>query len=107
MAKYHMRFFFDWGSRVCLWANSKETEEEYDYPIDALLLPISDELKVFLDKLIYWHDEALNWDDPAGDFLWTQKQIEKFKEAAKDGYNKLCAELAPDYEITFEEQLII
>lgn len=108
MPKYSMRFFFDWGSGVCLWANNKDTKERFDdYPINGDLLPITDDLKTELDKLIYWHDEALNWDDPAGDLLWSEEQIRVFTAEAKKVYIRLCEELGRDYEIIYEDQLII
>lgn len=81
--------------------------EKYDYPIDISLLPVSDNLKEYLEKIIYWHDEALNWNDPSGDLLWTQKQKDAFFIAAKTGYDRLRSELCEDYEIVFEESLII
>jgi len=107
MAKFRLRFFFDWGSGVCLWADNKEAEEKYDYPVDASLLPISDELKKELNHLIDNHDDALNWDDPRGGLLWSREQIEQFILRARDIYSRLCDELGSDYEIVFEENLII
>lgn len=107
MTKYYMRFFFDWGSGTCLWANSEETKEIYDYAVDFELLPISDGLKESLENVINWHDEALNWNDPAGDLLWNQEKIDEFVATAKEVYHKLCNELGSDYEIVYEDKLII
>jgi len=100
MAIYKMRFMFDWGSGVCLWSANQATEEKFgDYPIFASQLSISDELKNELEHLIKLHDEALNWDEPNGDLLWDDNQIEKFLEDAQIAYNRLCMELSEDYEI--------
>ncbi len=106
MATYKMRFMFDWGSGVCLWSVNQVTEEKFgDYPILTSRLPISDKLKNELEYLIELHDEALNWDEPNGDLLWDDNQINKFLEDVRIAYSQLCVELGEDYEIEFIERM--
>lgn len=106
MATYKMRFMFDWGSGVCLWSVNQATEEKFsDYPILTSRLPISDKLKNELEYLIELHDEALNWDEPSGDLLWDDNQINKFLEDVRIAYSQLCMELGENYEIEFIERM--
>ena len=84
MQKYKLKYMFDWGSGVCLWsANEVATKRFQDYPVSTSQLPISDKLKIELEHLIAWHDEALNWGEPNSDLLWNDKQVEEFLGAAK------------------------
>ncbi|HEV2461879.1 MAG TPA: hypothetical protein VGS80_26275, partial [Ktedonobacterales bacterium] len=32
---YRIRFFFDYGSGICLWAGNALTRERFGYPIEA------------------------------------------------------------------------
>ena len=102
MAIYKMRFMFDWCSGVCLWSMNDASKERFgDYPIETDQIDVSDELRKELERLIYWHDEALNWEDPASGLVWTQEQIDSFCDAAEAAYQRLCNELGPDYDIEY------
>lgn len=106
MPKYKMKFMFDWGSGVCLWSANKAAKERFhDYPIFISKLPVSETLKAELEHLIHWHDEALNWDEPNGDLLWSNEQIEIFLETAKKVFHCLCDELGADYEVELIETM--
>ena len=72
-----------------------------DYPFFCSELPISKDLKENLERLIKWHDEALNWDNPGGALLWSEAQVNEFLSEAKNLYLTLCKELPDDYEIEF------
>ena len=103
---YKLKFMFDWGSGVCLWSANPAAEEKLgDYPVEVASLSISPELKEELERLIEWHDEALNWDDPAGDLLWNENQMKSFMSAAQKAYVVLCSELGADYDIEFYAQI--
>lgn len=106
MAKYKIRFMFEWGSGVCLWSMNEAAALLFeDYPIETDRLPISDGLKEELDRLIDKHVEAWDWDDPAGDLLWDENQIKEFTAEAEDAYKALCEELGPDYDVEFRSEL--
>ena len=99
-----MKFMFDWGSGVCLWSVNQATMKKFDgYPIFISKLPISDKLKNELKYLIELHDQALNWNEPNGDLLWDENQVDAFLKDAKRAYNSLCKELGSDYEIKLIE----
>ena len=100
--KYKLKFMFDWGSGVCLWCANKNAEDRFgDYPVSCAELPVSQEMKDKLERLIEWHDEAFNWDNPAGRLLWDEMQIKEFLIEAKKQYFALCDELTGAYEIEF------
>lgn len=99
---YKLKFMFDWGSGVCLWSANKKAEDKFgDYPIALSELPVSQALKDKLEELIERHDEAFNWDDPAGDLLWDDSQVNKFLDTAQKYCLSLQDELGEDYEIEF------
>jgi hypothetical protein len=102
MEKYQMKYMFDWESDVCLWSTNDPTRNKYGYPVNLEQLTISEDLRATLRRLIDKHDEALNWENPAGDLLWTTEQIEAFIREAEEGYHRLCDELRDEYEITNE-----
>jgi len=103
---YKLKFMFDWGSGVCLWSANKKAEERFgDYPIPCSELPVSLDLKKKLERLIEWHDEALNWNEPSGDLLWNDAQVNDFLLVAKDLYQELCDEMSDNYEIEFMSRM--
>ena len=94
---------------MCLWSDNDDMIKAFgDYPIEDLeKLPISAELAQELYYLIDKHDEALNWDDPAGDLLWSEQQITDFKRRATAAYERLVGELGEDFEVDFKENWLI
>ncbi len=105
MATYTMKFMFDWGSGVCLWSTNQAAKARYDYPVFSSQLPVSDELKENLEQLLDWHDEALNWDEPNSNLLWSDEQINYFLSVSRKIYEQLCKELGSDYDIEFIERM--
>ena len=100
LEKIGLKYMFDWGSGVCVWTTNDAGKERFkDYPVETSLLPISEELKNHLEHLISWYDEALDWDNPGGDLLWSEKQIAAFMESYYKGYQDLCQELGDEYEV--------
>lgn len=98
--KYRLKFMFDWGSGVCLWADNEATEVKFgDYPVETYDLPISDELKATLEKLIYLYDESFDPEDPNSDWLWDKNQIEEFLRTVRKAHERLCEELGLEYGV--------
>ena len=50
MAKYKMKYLFDWGSGTCLWSTIDAAIDKYDYPVVLDNLPISSNLKIQLEN---------------------------------------------------------
>lgn len=104
---YEFSFFFDWGSGTCLWSTNDKAVEKYDYPVDINQLPISASLKEQLMLMTDTHDEALDWDNPAGELLWDNEQMEQFISDAVELYHQLCQELGHEYKIELKRDLLI
>ncbi len=103
LAKYRLKYMFDWRSGVCLWADNEAAKEKFNgYPVETCDLPISDELKATLEDLIYLYDEAFDFEKSNGDLLWDKNQIEEFLCTAREAYERLCEELGPGYEVELE-----
>ena len=80
---------FDWGSGVCVWSTNAAAKVKFNaYPL-------------LLNKLIIQHDTAWNWDDPGAGLLWNTAQQTAFINETMFAYKQLCAELGPDYNISF------
>lgn len=69
MAKYKMKYMFDFASGICVWSVNTAAREKCGYPVKADALPISNELVHILQELIARYDTALNWADPASGLL--------------------------------------
>lgn len=102
MAKYEMKYMFDFASGVCVWSVNATAREKYGYPVKAEALPISNELVHILQDLIARYDNALNWADPASELLWSDEEKELWYDEVKAAYKTLCSELSPDYSLSFQ-----
>lgn len=65
MAKYEMKFMFDWGSGCCVWSINDAARELYGYPVLTEQIPISSDLKATLNYLIGQACEAAGLGLPA------------------------------------------
>ncbi|ORX85548.1 hypothetical protein BCR32DRAFT_265604 [Anaeromyces robustus] len=81
--------------------------DKYGYPIDISLLPITEELKNEIQRLVTLHRTALNWDDPGSGLLWSDEQITDFLNETKIVYQQLCKELGSDYEVEFISEIFM
>lgn len=41
---YKLRYFFDFGSGICLWAANDAARDHFGYPVDSSKLPITSTL---------------------------------------------------------------
>jgi hypothetical protein len=100
--KFEIRYFFDLGSGVCLWAKNAEARERFGYPIDHWKLGISENTKRWLQYLISWFDTSLNWESPP-ETRWSEDDQRQFMQAATKGLEMRRAELRlPDWEFLDE-----
>ena len=98
-----LRFFFDPGSGICLWAGNDLTKNKFgDYPIEPKKLPISHALKEEITKHILWYDKSLNWNSPSLP-VWNTKELEAFNASANQLLKKLRRELPNTYQVRDEE----
>ena len=54
----HLKYFFDVGSGVCLWAGDSKTEEILGYAIELEKIDISENTRKWLTYLIHWFDTS-------------------------------------------------
>lgn len=101
---YEIRYFFDPGCGICLWAKNEAAREKYGYPIDHWKLPLSENTRRWLQYLIAWFDTSMDWESPSDtDDYWTVEELERFKQAAMKGFKLLREELpSPQYEFINE-----
>ncbi len=97
--KLCLRYEFDAGSGVCLWAANAEAEARYGLAIDVAALPLSMKLCEQLHHLIAWYDTALDWDNPGGASPWSAEERQRFLAAARQGLLALRRELPTEFEV--------
>lgn len=59
-----LRFFFDAGSGVCLWAQDEAAKARFGYPVEAAMLDIPEYLRAEIEQLVMDYDDTFPWDDP-------------------------------------------
>ncbi len=99
MAKYKIKFMFDWECH-CLWAADDVTKEAFGYDISPKQLPISRNLRLFLYYLEAYHDTSMDMEQPPYEGpWWTEEDSVIFRKKCKIAYEQLCKELGEDYEV--------
>jgi len=102
---YRLRFFFDYGSGVCLWtANDAARERFGDYPVLLADLPLPAETVRDGEDLLTWYDTSLDWDDPAGPSPWGDDEFAAFRAAARAFLTRLRDELGEAFEVVDESR---
>ena len=100
---YRLRYFFDAGSGTCLWAADAATEARYGYAVGLDALPLSDETRAALGRLIAAHDRSIDWSDPAGGDVRGAGDAERFAAAAREGLALLRRDLpSSSFEVVDE-----
>lgn len=103
MAKYRLRFFFEWGTRGCLWYGNDAAAKRFDAgPIDYDELPISDELRTRATGLAGLFQTALNWAEPNSPGPWSQEESESFDRASRDLAISFREELGAEFDVDDE-----
>jgi hypothetical protein len=98
---YRARFFFDAGSGTVLWSANDEARDRFDYPIELDRLPVSDDLRAELVRLVEEYDTSLDWDYPPNPTPWSAEQCDRFNNAVRSARARLQVELR-DWEIVDE-----
>lgn len=97
-----LRYFFDPGSGVCLWAADDEARNAFGYPVDLNHLPVSKELAAVGQQLIAKFDTSIDWEYPPNPSPWSGAQRESFRAASKQFYTRLASELGTHFEVVDE-----
>lgn len=98
-ATYRLRFFFDAGSGVCLWAANDAARSRFGYAVDAEQLPIPAPLAERLASLIAEYDRSIDWSHPPGPSPWDAQQKTQFQRDAMRAVELLAEALGADYEV--------
>jgi hypothetical protein len=105
MKKYTLRFFFDYGSGVCLWAADKATNTTFGYAITVSQLPLSTPLKADIAVTITRYDTSLDWNNPGGESTWTESEWKQFDRAAQQLVARIQEELQAEFEVRNEHTI--
>lgn len=97
---YELRYFFDPGSGICLWAKNQEARERFGYPIDHWTLALSENTRRWLSYLIAWFDTSIDWSAPSdSDDHWSDEEVARFREASQRGLTLIREELGESFVI--------
>lgn len=102
MARYALRYFFDPGSGICLWAACDAARQRFGYPVAARQLPLPRPTRERMAQLADWYDHSVDWEYPAGPSLWDADEAERFARAARQLLSVLRVQLGPDFDIRDE-----
>ena len=97
---YQIVLMFEWGGGT-LWAGNDAARRDYGVGILDYKLPISCALRRELEKLVEWHDNALDWECPNNPSPWSIKEFQRFDCAANQVKEKLEKTLGCDYTINY------
>ena len=104
MRPCRLRFFFDSGSGICLWAGDAFTEDRYGLAVEACALPLPPDLVAETERLIALWDTSLDWDDPGGPSPWTVNDERGFGAQADALLERLRAALGPGFMVGDERR---
>ncbi|MFZ3194433.1 MAG: hypothetical protein WA154_14670 [Moraxellaceae bacterium] len=96
-----IKFYFDAGSGICLWAADAATEQQLGYAIELSQLPLSENTQRWLTHLISWFDTSVDWSEPtrAGQY-WKPAEQQRFQASCQIGLDLLRNDLpASGYRI--------
>jgi hypothetical protein len=90
-----LRYFFDPGSGICLWAQNDEAKQHLGYAVEHWDLPLSENTKRYLQHLIAWFDISIDWESPGNPGIhWSGEERARFQGAAAQGLALLKRELS-------------
>ena len=105
MAIYELRYFFDYGSGICLWSSNEEANEKFGYPVELEGLDLPSNVKNLASDLLHRFDSSLNRDDPAGPSAWSIKDRERFDIDSQKLLQQLREHLGEDFRIKDERKI--
>jgi len=100
--KYRLRYFFDPGSDICLWAANDAARVRFGYPIGAKDMPIPENTWRRVLCLCRWYDTSIDWNYPPDPSPWDEAERARFNAEAQKLLMLLRDQLGPEYEIIDE-----
>lgn len=104
--KFVLRFFFDPGAGVCLWAGNEAANERFGYAVESDELPLAPETREAVDRLMARFDESVDWNDPMAPSPWSRTEELEFAEAARDVLARVRRDLGQEFEVRDETRLL-
>jgi hypothetical protein len=100
-----LRYFFEPGTNICLWAADDTAREKFGYAVEFEDLPLSEALVQQALKLATWFETSIDWSYPADPSPWNEAERQRFILSCNDFYRILAEALGPDYEVINEESM--
>ncbi len=99
-----LRYFFDPGAGICLWAADDEARGRFGYSVELEKLELSKDTIALGNRLLSSFDGSINWKDPAGPSLWSEQQRSQFMQESVSFYERLVSELGSEFNVVNELQ---
>ena len=94
-----LRYFFDPGSGVCLWAGDDAARDAFGYAVAFEDLSLSPDTVAIGNELLQEFDGSIDWNDPGSPSPWSTAQMQGFSDKAHAFLSRLRAELGGGFEI--------
>ena len=101
-----LRYFYDAGSGICLWAGDDEATEKYGYPVLLEKLPLSKKTVSIGNELINRFDTSIDREYPPGPSRWNEEEKSRFAKDSNSFYSLVVEELAHTYDIENEVGIV-
>ena len=101
-AMFRLRFFFEPGSGVALWAGNAAARERFGHSIDAADLPVSQSTWRYVHYLCAWYDTSLDWSYLPNPGPWPPEETARFQAAVARFIPALRNELGPSFVVDDE-----
>jgi hypothetical protein len=105
MATYELRYFFDYGSGICLWSLNEEANKKFGYPVELEGLGLPSDVKNLALDLLRRFDRSLDWDDPASPSVWSIDDRDRFNIDSQKLLQQLREHLGEDFRIKDERKI--
>jgi hypothetical protein len=102
VAKYKLRYFFDAGAGICLWAPNDAAREKFGYPVEFKVLGLPENTVRRGYYITAWYDTSIDWSYPPDPSPWDALEGVRFKASAQEFLELLRRELGPEFEIIDE-----
>lgn len=99
---FRLRFFFEPGSGIALWAGNVAARERFGTSIDAADLPLSQSTWRYVHYLCAWYDTSLDWSCLPNPGPWSPEETARFHAAVARFLPLLRNELGPSFVLDDE-----
>jgi hypothetical protein len=101
---YKLRYFFDAGSGICLWAANDASRSTWGYPVDVDVIGLPETVcKQAYDTLTFY-DTCINWSSPGDPSPWTEVDRQALNVSAQSLLRSLRSALGDSFEIVDESK---